>query len=402
MQYRKLTPNGEYISTLGFGCMRFKQNGSKIDEDLALKQLFHAYEKGVNYFDTAYIYHNGKSEGLLGRFIKKYGIRDKVYIADKLPTFLIRKVENIESFFDTQLKRLDADYIDYYLMHMLDSYHSWERLKSYGILEFIKAKKANKSIRYIGFSFHGRPEEFIKILEDYDWDFCQIQYNYLDEYNQAGLAGLKRAHELNIGVVIMEPLRGGRLADNAPDKAKEILKNFPQQHSPAYWALRWIFNHKEVSVVLSGMNEIAQIDENIKVATQTLPNTMTSNEIAVIDEIKNVYKDLTKVPCTGCNYCMPCPYNVDIPSTFSAYNDKFYFTKSSGIGSYQYLSRAAGFLGGKKSGPNLCTNCGKCMRHCPQNIQIPTELKKAHKELDNVIFRKALEIAAIIFRRNKK
>ncbi len=401
MQYRKLTPNGPDISTLGYGCMRFHQNGSKVDEDLAFKQLYHAYTNGVNYYDTAYIYHGGKSESLLGKFIKKYDIRDKVYIADKLPTFLVRKPEQINSFFQTQLKRLDTDYIDYYLMHMLDSYKTWEKLKSFGVLDFISEKKREGSIKFIGFSFHGRPEEFIKILEDYDWDFCQIQYNYLDEYNQAGLAGLKRAYELNIGVIIMEPLRGGRLADSAPEKAKALLDNFPQKHSPAYWALRWLYNHKEVAVVLSGMNEIAHIDENIKACDDTQANSMSSDEIAVIDEIKKIYKDLTKVPCTGCNYCMPCPFGVDIPSAFSAYNDKFYFERGSRIGRYQYISRSAGFLGGKKSGANLCTNCKKCMHHCPQNIQIPTELKNAHKALDNIFMRKGLEIAAVLFGRNK-
>ncbi len=386
MQYRTITKNKEKLSLLGFGCMRFHtKNGAKngpVDKELAFEQMYYAYQNGVNYFDTAYIYHGGKSEGLLGEFIRRYDIRSEIYIADKLPTFLVNQPRQIEKFFTTQLERLETDYIDFYLMHMLDSMNSWERLKSFGVLEFIEEKKRTKEITNIGFSFHGRPEEFIKILEDYEWDFCQIQYNYMDENYQAGTAGLKRAYELGIGVVIMEPLRGGSLATKAPTRAVEIFRNHPVQYSPAYWALRWIMNHQEVGVVLSGMNEMDHIKENIEVASTTFPDTMTAEELQVVEDVKQVYKELMRVPCTACNYCLPCPFGVDIPSTFSDYNNKYFFGKS-GIRRMQYLGRCAGIMGNGKSGPDQCVSCGKCKTHCPQNIDIPVKLKEAHKELDN-------------------
>ncbi|OON92779.1 MAG: hypothetical protein ATN32_09430 [Candidatus Epulonipiscium fishelsonii] len=390
MQYRSFTKDGKKPSLLGFGCMRFKSKNGVVDKELAFNQLYYAYENGVNYFDTAYVYHGGKSEVILGEFIKKYNIRDKVFIADKLPSYLINKSEQIEEFYNTQLKRLDTTYIDYYLMHMLDSLAAWEKLKNFGILEFIETKKRLGEIKNIGFSFHGVEEEFIKILEDYSWDFCQIQYNYLDEHNQAGTAGLKMAYKLGIGVVVMEPLRGGRLATKAPDKVKEIFENYRAKRSPAFWGLRWVMNHKEVSVVLSGMNNINHIKENIKVANLTKPNNMKPHEIKIIEQVKQVYAELMQVPCTGCNYCMPCPFGVAIPYTFSDYNDKYFFGHSMTT-RFMYMLRATGFGIEKASGANLCRWCGKCIKHCPQHIDIPAKLSEAHNELSNPIIMKALE-----------
>jgi len=391
MQYRKLVNDGEQLSVLGYGCMRFPTKNGRIDEEKAEKQMLYAFEKGVNYYDTAYPYHSGKSEVMLGKFINKNNIRDKVYIADKLPAFLVNRSEQIQKYFDTQLKRLNTDYIDYYLMHMLDSLKSWEKLKKLGILDFIKEKKESGQIRHIGFSFHGRPEEFIKILEDYDWEFCQIQFNYLDEYNQAGLAGLKKAYEKGIGVVVMEPLRGGNLAAKAPDKVKEKFMEYSEKRTAAFWALRWIWNHKEVGVVLSGMNVDEHIEENIKVANLTTPDSMSVEEIQIVDEVKEIYKSLMKVPCTGCNYCMPCPFGVDIPTTFSDYNNKYFF--GGRMAQVQYVGRSVGMFDTSKSGADLCTECGKCERHCPQNIQIRKELKNAHKDLDSRLMRVFIRIA---------
>lgn len=399
MQYRELI-QGEPLSVLGYGCMRFPTKNGRIDEEKADAQMFYAFNKGVNYYDTAYPYHAGRSEVMLGKFINKHGIRDKVYIADKLPAFLVSRPEQIEKYFNTQLTRLNTDYIDYYLMHMLDSLHSWQKLKDFGILEFIKEKKASGQIKHVGFSFHGRPEEFIKILEDYEWEFCQIQFNYLDEYNQAGLAGLKRADELGIGVIVMEPLRGGNLAAKAPDKVKKKFDEFGEKRSPAFWALRWIWNHPEVSVVLSGMNVDEHIEENIRVASSTEPNSMTVEEIRIVDDVKEIYRELMKVPCTGCNYCMPCPFNVDIPGTFSDYNNKYFFNDRQS--QFQYLGKVIGLGGSQKSGANLCTDCGKCEKHCPQEIAIRKELKAAHKELDNWLFRNGLNLANKFLTRGSK
>ncbi len=319
--------------------MRFPTKGVGIDKELALSQMKLAFDNGVNYFDTAYPYHGGKSEVVLGEFIKRNNIRGQVYIADKLPSFLTNKKEQIDKYFNTQLARLNTSYIDFYLMHMLSSLDDWNRLKDFGILDFISNKKQSGEIKYIGFSFHGRPEEFIKILEDYKWDFCQIQFNYLDEYNQAGLAGLNKAKELGIGVVVMEPLRGGALAAKAPEKVRKVFKEYKEKYSCAYWALRFVMNHDGVATVLSGMNVNEHILDNISVASKTEIGSMTSEELEVIRKVQTIYKELTKVPCTGCNYCMPCPFNVDIPGTFSDYNSVYYFGNKWGLVRFQYAGK---------------------------------------------------------------
>ncbi len=401
MKYRKLVKNGEDISLLGYGCMRLPTKGTSINKELAFSQMKLAFDSGVNYYDTAYLYHAGKSEVVLGEFVKKYNIREKIYIADKLPTFIINKESQIEKIFNTQLKRLDTEYIDYYLMHMLSSLKDWEKLKDLGILEFIKNKKESGEIKHIGFSFHGQPEEFIKILEDYKWEFCQIQLNYLDETYQAGVAGLKRAEELDIGVVAMEPLRGGSLAKNAPDKVKEIFSKYPEKHSSAYWALRFVMNFSGIKTVLSGMNVTEHIIDNVNVASSTEPNSMSEKEKNIIDQVKFVYNELMKVTCTGCNYCMPCPFGVDIPGTFSEYNNMYYFNTGNAFGRFQYAGKCSGMLGGSKSGADLCTNCGKCKKHCPQNIDIPTKLKEAHKKLDVKILRNIMLIITKFSSRKK-
>lgn len=397
MQYRKLIENGEDLSVLGYGCMRLPTKNGRIDEAKAEKQMLYAYEEGVNYYDTAYPYHGGKSEVMLGKFIKKNNLRDKIYIADKLPAFLVNKKEQIAKYFDTQLERLETDYIDYYLMHMLDSMNSWNKLKDLGILEFIEEKKVNGQIKHIGFSFHGRPEEFIKILEDYDWEFCQIQYNYLDEYNQAGLAGLQRANELGVGVVVMEPLRGGNLAAKAPEKVQAKFNSYKEKRSPAFWALRWLWNQEGIGVVLSGMNVDEHIVENIKVANLTAAGSMSDEESRIVEEVKVIYRDLMQVPCTGCNYCMPCPFGVDIPGIFSDYNEKYFF--GGRMAQIRYISKQVGIMGEGNSGATLCTECGLCERHCPQSIEIRKELKNAHRELDNSFIRTGLSIGMRIMGR---
>ncbi len=381
MQYRELVNGAKPVSALGYGCMRFPNKGGFIDEIESERQILEAIKQGVNYFDTAYFYHSGKSETLLGNLFQKHNLRKKVFIADKLPYLLVKQNKDIYNIFQTQLKRLQTDYIDYYLMHMLDSLQTWQQLKSLGILTFIEEQKRLGSIHHIGFSFHGRQEEFMKILADYDWDFCQIQFNYLDENYQAGLAGLQAAYDKGVGVVIMEPLRGGALANNIPDKIQTLFQQYPNTYSPAQWALRWIFNHKEVSVVLSGMNATQQIEENIHVASTTQINSMSDEQLHLIHRAKEIFHELMKVPCTGCNYCMPCPFGVDIPGNFSEYNNSYFF--KSRMAKTHYMSKLV-----KKddlSGANLCVNCKKCVKHCPQNIDIPQQLKQVHKHLSNPI-----------------
>ncbi len=380
MRYKKLVPNGDDLSVLGYGCMRFPTKRGAINEALTEKHILQAIELGINYFDTAYPYHKGKSEGMIGRVFAKHQLRDKVYIADKMPTFLVTKSAQLESFFNTQLKRLKTDYIDYYLMHAMSSFESWQTLKSLGIIDFLALKKATGHIRYIGFSFHGKYQDFEAILLDYPWDFCQIQYNYLDENYQAGLSGLKLAAEKNIGVVIMEPLRGGNLA-NAPDLVAKQFNTFPIRRTAVEWALRWLWNQPEVGVVLSGMSTLEQIVENCTTASQTEVNSMTEDEQILIESVKKLYRQLMQVPCTGCGYCMPCPHGVNIPGTFAHYNNKHYFNAH--FSQIQYLSSVVGAMGRKKSGANLCVACGKCESKCPQSIKIIDELQNAHRSLDN-------------------
>ncbi len=380
MLYRKLIKGGDDLSTLGFGCMRFVCKDGNIDEELAHKQMLLAYENGVNYYDTAYPYLDGKSEGLLGDFIKKYDLRDKIYIADKMPTYWVKEQKQLEEYFSTQLERLQTDYIDYYLMHALGSYEEWCKLKDLGITSFIEEKKAKNQIRYVGFSFHGRQEEFMKILQDYSWDFCQIQFNYLDEYYQAGLKGLKKAYELGIGVVIMEPLRGGSLGDKAPTAVKKYFNSKDTENSCAYWALRYVLNFEEVGLLLSGMNNVSHVMENIKAVNVSTPNSLTNDEIEMIEYAKKLTRSLMKVPCTGCNYCMPCPKGINIPQTFEEYNNKRLSGKR-----YKNLKSK---IKSAESVPqnhqaDICIKCGKCIKACPQYIEIPMQLENYKNSFTN-------------------
>jgi predicted aldo/keto reductase-like oxidoreductase len=390
MQYRELIKGEEKLSVLGYGCMRFPQTNGKINEEETEKQILYAIKEGINYFDTAYPYHGGKSEVVLGNILEKHNMREDVYIADKMPSYLVRTDKDIEKFFNTQLERLKTNYIDYYLMHTLDSLAAWERLKKFGMIEYIEKWKKEGKIKHIGFSFHGRIEEFKKIVDDYDWEFCQIQYNYLDENYQAGTEGLEYAYAKGLGVIIMEPLRGGSLSSNVPDKVKKRFENYSKDRSPAEWALKWLWNQEEVSVILSGMNVLDHVKENMRVASETHPNSLKEEEIEVIDDVKEIYKELMKVPCTGCNYCMPCPFGVDIPGAFSAYNDKYFFDDK--MAGFKYVGFSSGITGGKESGANLCKACGKCEKVCPQHIKIIEELKNVDKELDSKLMRFGIKV----------
>jgi predicted aldo/keto reductase-like oxidoreductase len=381
MLYRDMGKTGDRVSILGYGCMRFPKKDRKIDEERTEKQIVSAIEQGVNYFDTAYIYPN--SEVVLGRILAK-GHRDKVMIATKLPAFMVHSYKDMENILDTELKRLQTDHIDYYLMHSLNSMEGWQRLKQLRVEEFLdKAKKVGK-IKHIGFSYHGDKFQFKQIIDDYPWEFCQIQYNYMDENNQTGREGLEYAASKGLGVSIMEPLRGGLLARKNPN-IEAIFNKSDQKRTPAEWALRFVWNHPGVSVALSGMNEESQIAENIKIANSAAPNSFSDSELQCIVDAKKALEEKLKVGCTGCGYCMPCPAGVNIPMCFAYYNDRYIYDDKTT--KFHYMGMLAGTDGGKPTYASLCKNCGKCEQHCPQHIRIPNYLKNVSKEMESFYFK---------------
>ena len=391
MQYRN-DKYGNPISILGYGCMRFSQTAGRIDIAKAEKEIMEAYHAGVNYYDTAYIYPG--SEAALGEILERNGIRDDVKIATKLPHYLLKKAEDMEKYFTEQLRRLRTDHVDYYLMHMLTDIKTWQRLNDMGILDWLETKKASGAIRQIGFSYHGNSDMFCSLLDAYDWDFCQIQYNYLDEHSQAGVAGLHYAADKGIPVVIMEPLRGGRLVNGLPHKAKELFDNYEIKRSPAEWAFRWLWNQPAVTCVLSGMNSIEMVQENAATASDAEAGAFTDKEKNLFDEVVKTINDNMKVGCTGCRYCMPCPKNVDIPGTFAAYNRLGYDGKLAALKDYFMCT------GVRKdyTGPANCIECGKCEQHCPQHIEIRKELKKAKKALETPVYKAARKVVPLIMK----
>ena len=380
MNYR-MDKYGNKLSILGFGCMRFQKKQGKIDFDEAEREILTAFRGGVNYYDTAYIYPG--SEALIGEVFRKNGIRDQVHIATKLPHYLIKNREGIERLFQEELKRLQTDYVDYYLMHMLNDVDTWNRLKKLGIEDWIREKKESGAIRQIGFSYHGNSEMFCALVDAYDWDFCQIQYNYLDEHSQAGRRGLHHAAAKGIPVIIMEPLRGGKLVKMLPEDAKKAMEGHPIRRTAAEWGFRWLWNQPEVTVVLSGMNTEAMVKENLKTASQVQIGELTAQDHAMLAQVVKAINGKMKVPCTGCGYCMPCPKGVDIPGTFAAWNR--YHTESKFGGFREYLMCTA--LRKNSAAASNCIACGKCERHCPQGIPIREKLKEARKDLENPVYK---------------
>ncbi len=395
MQYRK-DKNGNELSMLGYGCMRFTKKGNSIDIDKAEKEIMAAFKAGVNYYDTAYIYPG--SEAALGEILERNGIRDKVNIATKLPQYLIRNAKAIDKYFSEELTRLRTDHVDYYLMHHLTDVEMWEKLKSVGIIEWIKEQKKSGKIRNIGFSYHGNTDNFITILNDYDWDFCQVQYNYLDEVTQAGVSGVKAAAAKGIPVVIMEPLRGGKLVNMLPDKARKLFREDSHGWSPAEWAFRWLYNQPEVTVVLSGMNSIEMVQENVKTASEMKVGSLTEQDFAFIEEVKKAIKEKEKVGCTGCRYCMPCPKGVDIPGTFACYNTMY--TENKSAGRFQFAQTVG--LTKEPAFASQCVQCGKCEQHCPQSIPIREKLKEADKALRPLPYKVGINVARKFMFRKKK
>lgn len=382
--------HGNQLSQLGFGCMRFQKTKGKIDMDLAEQQLMAALKAGVNYFDTAYVY--GDSEAVIGEIFARNHCREQLYIATKLPHYLIRKPGDIERYFSEQLSRLRTDHIDYYLMHMLPDINTWNRLKGLGILEWIREKKASGAIRNIGFSYHGNTATFLELLEDYDWDFCQIQYNYIDEHTQAGRRGLERAEEKGIPVIIMEPLRGGRLVNAIPEKAIKRFKEAKPQRSPAEWGLRWLWNQTGVKVILSGMNSLEMVEENCRIASEAQPGHLTEADFQMYEDVKAAINEKIKVGCTGCGYCMPCPQGVDIPGSFRCYNARY--TEGFYTGMKEYFMCTT--LRGKLSSASQCIKCGKCELHCPQSIPIRKELDNVVRVMENPVYHIAKGVVKLV------
>lgn len=397
MLYRK-DRKGNEISQLGFGCMRFTKKGNAFDFDKAEKEVMQAVRAGVNYFDTAYIYTG--SEELMGKIFKKNGVREQIHIATKLPQYMLRSIDAVERTFREELKRLQTDYIDYYLMHMFTDIHEWENLRHIGIEDWIAGHLADGSIRNIGFSYHGDQDMFLKILDAYDWDFCQIQYNYLDEHSQAGRRGLEAAYKKGIPVIIMEPLRGGKLVNMLPKEAHEAIAKSDRGYTAAEWGLRWLWNQPGVTCVLSGMNSSEMVAENIRIASEMTVGQFTETDFQTIEEIRKAIRKKEKVGCTGCRYCMPCPKGVDIPGIFHYYNLSSIEKKST---TRREFARNMG-LRKDSCMASQCIKCGKCEKHCPQHIAIREKLQEADRVLRPVPYKVGIEVARKIMvnKRNLK
>jgi predicted aldo/keto reductase-like oxidoreductase len=396
MQYRIDLKSNNKLSVLGFGCMRFPRGRgpvSQIDTEKTEKLILSAVERGVNYFDTAYIY--GGSETALGEILHKNNLREKIFLTTKLPFRECKSADDFERLFLAQLERLQTDYIDYYLIHNIPGAQPWRALCEIGIEAWIAEKKSSGQIRQIGFSFHGARDGFLSLLDAYDWDLCQIQYNYMDENYQAGRVGLMKAHEKGLPVVIMEPLLGGKLATGLPARAARHFKDVNGDVSAAAWALRWLWDQPEVTVVLSGMNSAEQLDDNIKTAETAVPGMLTEAESAAFLPVTAALREAYKTPCTGCNYCMPCPQGVNIPNCFAAYNASYALGFVDGM--KQYIT-STGSQSKTRYGARNCVKCGNCEKKCPQHIEIMRSLDAVARRMEPFWYNAALKLIAAVMR----
>ncbi|MBQ9306684.1 MAG: aldo/keto reductase [Clostridia bacterium] len=375
MHYTQMGKLGIQSSSFGLGCMRFNgaaSGDSVIDEQKAISLIRRAIDGGVTYLDTAYVYLDKTSETVVGKALRD-GYREKVTIATKMPMEYVHNREEMEALLESELKKLQTDHIDFYLMHGINR-EKWEYFKSIGAPEFFNDMKQAGKIRYKCFSFHGPYEEFEYILNDWDWDLVQIQYNFMDIDYQAGKKGLELAGSKGIPVVIMEGLLGGRLA-RAPGNVQALYDAFPVKRSPVEWAFRWLCNHPAVSVVLSGCNEAEQIDENLRIFDTVAPGVMDASELELMDKVREAYLSRTKIGCTGCRYCMPCPNGVDIPGVFSVWNSvSLYDTDPKGNWDLRQIRE-------KDHGADRCIQCGACEAACPQHLSIIDSLQSAWQEL---------------------
>ncbi|MCL2588880.1 MAG: aldo/keto reductase [Oscillospiraceae bacterium] len=387
MQYRLDKVSGNQLSMLGLGCMRFSRDKAETE-----RMILAAIEGGVNFFDTAYIYPG--SENTLGEILAKHNKRKDIYLATKLPLTPCRSAADFDKYFDEQLKRLQTDYIDYYFLHNMPNYATWERLQALGIEDWIAKKKASGQIRQIGFSYHGTCDDFIKIFDSYAWEFCMIQYNYYNENYQAGRRGLEAAAAKEISVMIMEPLLGGQLATGLPKQAVELFEKANPALSPADWAFWWLWNQPEVTVTLSGMNSAAIMAQNLSSVDKFRP--LTEGELAVYAEVGEVFRKAYKVGCTSCNYCLPCPKGINIPACLSAYNASYAQGYVTGMMLYATSTAA---VSRHPTSPRICNDCGKCEKACPQSIPIRKSLKRAAGRLEPLPIRAGLAIARKIMSR---
>jgi len=372
--YRTVPKTGDQLSILGFGCMRLAQKDGRIDEARAAHQIHSAIDRGVNYIDTAWPYHGGESEPFVGRALAG-GYRERVKLATKLPAWLVKERADMDRFLDAQVHKLATDRIDYYLVHSLTG-DVWDRAAALGVAEFLDRAKADGRIVNAGFSFHGLLADFKRIVDGYPWEFCQIQYNYLDEELQAGKEGLKYAASKGLAVIVMEPLRGGTLAVSPPPPAIEDLwREADMRRTPAEWALRWVWNQPEVTLALSGMNDEAQVEENLRIAGDAQAGALTAAEVSLIGRVGRKYREMMKVACTGCGYCQPCPSGVDIAGSFDLLNAYHTFGKEREAG-FLYVVRAGGVLSGHPAYASLCARCLECLEKCPQNLPIPDLLEQ--------------------------
>ena len=375
MKYRVNPQNGDKLSVLGFGCMRLPK-----DEKEQQRLLLTAVEEGVNFFDTAYIYRG--SEAALGNALSG-GYRERVKLSTKLPPFLVKEYGDLERIFTAQLRRLQTDRVDYYFIHMLSDMAAWNRLLELGILKWLEEKRRQGRIINLGFSYHGGEGEFKRLLDAYTWQFSMIQYNFLDEHRQAGRSGLEYAAAKGLPVFVMEPLRGGKLVSSLPKAVYDIWENAPVKRSPAEWALRFVWDHPGVTLALSGMNTMDALKENIAVASAAKANSLNGQELELFAAVRDILQRAIAIPCTGCNYCMPCPSGVDIPACFSCYNDRELEGK---LGArYKYLMQTT--MKTQSLNASRCIKCGRCEKHCPQNILIGEELARVARTMEGVIYR---------------
>ncbi|MDO5849356.1 MAG: aldo/keto reductase [Methanobrevibacter sp.] len=385
MRTRTIKKNRDEISQLGFGAMRLPSKNGKIDREEGKKQIYHGIDNGINIIDTAAMYGNGDNEKFLGEILQgEY--KDKVKISTKLPAFQIKKYEEMEKTLDKQLERLQRDTIDYYLLHNIDL-KTMKRLIKKDVFKFLEKAKKDGKIKYVGFSYHGKADEFPELVDLYDWDVAMIQYNYFDDNAQINFEGIKHASDKGMGIFVMEPLKGGILGGKIPQEAEDVLKKANPKKSNAQWSFEWILNHAEITCVFSGMNTIEQIDENISCIKDLEPHSLSLEEMETIEYVKRIFKNLIKINCATCGYCMPCPQNVNIPECMKVYNEKFLFNQKGLINRslINYFTSVGGVMN-DQTNAGLCNSCRKCLRKCPQHLDIPKELSKVQKEFEGHFF----------------